>query len=213
MKLESIKQSCKLSAMYFSSPASQSEQSVSSNIYINNLLKQSNSSNVDSLNNLTDVLQKLFQKLALAGLAGISILGLGIWGISKGFSNRRSSTSGGLNNNHIHELPRPSDMVLVTTDTIPHKEIKKIIQIVNGVSVKSANLFGDWLSDLKNGFIGGNLDIYAGLISEGQKEAVEIMIEQARKAGANAIVNIRFSTSSVADRAAEIMVTGDAVCI
>lgn len=165
------------------------------------------------MNNLTDVLQKLFQKLAFAGLAGISILGLGIWGISKALSSRRTGLTGNINSNHIHELPRPSDMILVTCENIPNKEIKKVVQIVTGVSVKSANLFGDWFSDLKNGFIGGNLDVYADLISEGQKEAVEVMIEQAKKAGANAIVNIRFSTSNVTDRAAEIIVVGDAVMV
>ena len=67
--------------------------------------------------------------------------------------------------------------------------------------------------DTEQNFIGGELKGYTELLSESRDEAIERMVQQAEAAGANAILNVRFSTSSVAQGAAEIYVYGTAVIL
>ncbi|MEO8011978.1 MAG: YbjQ family protein, partial [Dokdonella sp.] len=70
----------------------------------------------------------------------------------------------------------------------------------------------DFLAGLKN-IVGGELKAYTELLTESRNEAVERMIAQARAAGGNAVVNIRFSTASIAGGAAEVMAYGTAVYV
>lgn len=101
-------------------------------------------------------------------------------------------------------------MILTNIDYIPGKTILEHYGVVNGSSVRAKHAGRDIMAGLKNIF-GGELRGYTELLDETRQQAISRMTEQALKAGANAILNIRFSTSSVAAGAAEIYVYGTAV--
>ena len=101
-------------------------------------------------------------------------------------------------------------MILTNLEVIPNKEIIEHYGIVNGSTVRSKHAGRDFLSSFKN-FFGGELKAYTELLEESREEAIKRMVAQAQSSGANAILNIRFSTSSVAQGAAEIYVYGTAV--
>jgi uncharacterized protein YbjQ (UPF0145 family) len=101
-------------------------------------------------------------------------------------------------------------MILTNTETIPGKKIVQLYGVVNGSTVRAKHVGKDILASFKN-LIGGELKGYTELLQEARDEATLRMIEEARDLGANAIVNIRYSTSSIAQGAAEIYVYGTAV--
>jgi uncharacterized protein YbjQ (UPF0145 family) len=103
--------------------------------------------------------------------------------------------------------------VLITTlNYVPNKTIVEHFGLVNGSTVRSKHAGRDIMASVKNIF-GGELKGYTELLEETRTQAIERMIAQAQKFGANAILNVRFSTSSVASGAAEIYVYGTAVVI
>ena len=101
-------------------------------------------------------------------------------------------------------------MILTNTETIPGKKIMQVYGVVNGSTVRAKHVGKDILASFKN-LIGGELTSYTELLQEARDEATLRMIEEARDLGANAIVNIRYSTASIAQGAAEIYVYGTAV--
>lgn len=101
-------------------------------------------------------------------------------------------------------------MIYTTTETVPGKEIEAILGIVNGNVVQSKHLGRDIMAGLK-GLVGGELKGYTEMLTEARNIAVERLIEDAEKLNADAIVGIRFTTSSVIDGASEILVFGTAV--
>jgi uncharacterized protein YbjQ (UPF0145 family) len=101
-------------------------------------------------------------------------------------------------------------MILTTLASVPGKKILNHYGIVNGSSVRSKHAGRDFMAGLKNIF-GGELKGYTELLNESRDEAMNRLKSQAQQAGANAVVNIRFSTSSVAPGAAEIFIYGTAV--
>ncbi|MDA3061570.1 MULTISPECIES: YbjQ family protein [unclassified Campylobacter] len=101
-------------------------------------------------------------------------------------------------------------MTLVNTETIPGKEIEQVFGVVSGSTVRAKHFGRDIMASLKN-IVGGELVGYTELLEESREQAIERMCSQARAMGANAIVNLRFSTSSVAAGASEIYVYGTAV--
>ena len=103
-------------------------------------------------------------------------------------------------------------MYLSNTETIPGKEITAFHGIVSGSTVRAKHVGRDLMASLKNIF-GGELRGYTELLGESRDESIVRMKAQAQSLGANAIVNVRFSTSSVAAGAAEIYVYGTAVTI
>lgn len=103
-------------------------------------------------------------------------------------------------------------MILVNTETIPGKNIQKVFGVVSGSTVRSKHIGRDLMAGLKNVF-GGELQGYTELLEESRKQAISRMTKQATIMGANAIVNVRFATSSVAAGAAEIYVYGTAVLV
>jgi uncharacterized protein YbjQ (UPF0145 family) len=82
--------------------------------------------------------------------------------------------------------------------------------LVSGSTIRAKHLGRDLMAGLKN-LVGGELKGYTQLLQESRRQAMDRLIEQARQFGANAIVNIRFSTSSVAQGAAELYAYGTAV--
>ena len=103
-------------------------------------------------------------------------------------------------------------MLITNTENIPGKNITRCYGVVSGSTVRAKHAGRDIMAGLKNIF-GGELKGYTELLSESRDQAIERMKSQAREMGGNAIVNVRFSTSSVAAGAAEIYVYGTAVSV
>lgn len=101
-------------------------------------------------------------------------------------------------------------MELTNIESIPGKAIHKSLGLVSGSTVRAKNFVADFTQGLKN-IVGGELKNYSKLLEESREEALSRMIMEAEDLGANAIINVRFSTSSVAAGAAEIYVYGTAV--
>lgn len=103
-------------------------------------------------------------------------------------------------------------MFITNTEEISGKTITDCLGVVSGSTVRAKHAGRDIMASIKNIF-GGELKGYTELLSESRDQAIERMQNQAKQLGANAIVNVRFSTSSVASGAAEIYVYGTAVIV
>lgn len=101
-------------------------------------------------------------------------------------------------------------MLLSNIESIPGKSIESHFGVVQGSSVRAKHVGRDLMAGLKNIF-GGELKGYTELLNESREEAIQRMIQMAQAKGANAIVNVRFSTSAIAVGAAEIFAYGTAV--
>lgn len=101
-------------------------------------------------------------------------------------------------------------MLLSNIETIPGKTIESCLGVVQGSSVRSKHVGRDIMAGIKNIF-GGELKGYTELLNESREEATQRMVHAAQAMGANAIVNVRFSTASIAVGAAEIFAYGTAV--
>jgi uncharacterized protein YbjQ (UPF0145 family) len=103
--------------------------------------------------------------------------------------------------------------VLVSNiEIIPGKRISKHLGMVQGNTVRSKHAGRDIMASVKNIF-GGELTGYTELLTEAREEAIGRMVQQAEEIGANAVINVRFSTSSVAAGAAELFAYGTAVVL
>ncbi len=103
-------------------------------------------------------------------------------------------------------------MLLSNLEIIPGQRITQHLGLVQGSSVRAKHMGRDMMAGLKN-LVGGELKGYTELLHDSREEALNRMVEQARATGANAVLNIRFSTSSVAQGAAEILAYGTAVVL
>lgn len=103
-------------------------------------------------------------------------------------------------------------MLVSNLEIIFGKRIQKHLGLVQGSSVRAKHAGRDIMAGLKN-LVGGELKGYTELLQESRKEATDRMIEQAKSVGANAVLNVRYSTSSIAAGAAEIYVYGTAVVL
>ena len=103
-------------------------------------------------------------------------------------------------------------MILTTLEFVPGKTITKHLGLVQGSTVRAKHAGRDLMAGVKNIF-GGELKGYTELLQESREEAIERMTEQARSIGANAILNIRFSTSSITQGASELFTYGTAVVL
>jgi uncharacterized protein YbjQ (UPF0145 family) len=96
------------------------------------------------------------------------------------------------------------------TEVVPGKQIVQFYGIVTGSTVRAKHIGRDIMASLKN-IIGGELKGYTELLQEAREDALGRMSAQAESLGANAVVNVRFSTSSIAQGAAELFAYGTAV--
>ncbi len=103
-------------------------------------------------------------------------------------------------------------MFLVNTETIPGYRIVEVKGLVQGNTIRAKHVGKDIFASLKN-IVGGELKAYTELLTESRKQATERMVAEATALGANAILNVRFSTSSVAQGAAELYAYGTAVIV
>ncbi|MBX3183737.1 MAG: YbjQ family protein [Polyangiaceae bacterium] len=101
-------------------------------------------------------------------------------------------------------------MIVVNTETVPGYRIVRAFGLVQGNTVRARNVGRDFLAGLKN-IVGGELSEYTELLTESREQATARMLHEARQLGANAIVNVRYSTSTVAAGAAELYAYGTAV--
>ncbi len=101
-------------------------------------------------------------------------------------------------------------MFLSNTETVMGKDIVEFYGVVTGSTVRAKHIGRDLMAGLKNIF-GGELKGYTELLQDSRQEAIDRMVRQAESVGANAVVNVRFSTSSIAQGAAEIFAYGTAV--
>lgn len=103
-----------------------------------------------------------------------------------------------------------NDFVLSNLETVPGRRIVEHYGLVSGSTVRAKHVGRDIAASLKN-IVGGELRGYTELLRESREEATHRMVEQANALGANAVVNIRFSTSSITQGAAELYAYGTAV--
>lgn len=102
------------------------------------------------------------------------------------------------------------DLILTNTETVPGREIVRHLGLVQGSTVRAKHVGRDIMAGLKN-IVGGELKGYTELLSDAREEATRRMCEEAKVMGANAVVNVRYSTSSVTSGASELYVYGTAV--
>jgi uncharacterized protein YbjQ (UPF0145 family) len=100
-------------------------------------------------------------------------------------------------------------MILVNTDFISGKELETL-RLVRGSTIRSKHLGKDLMAGLKT-IVGGELTGYSEMINEARAIATKRMVEDAESLNADAVVNIRYATSNVAQGAAEVLVYGTAV--
>lgn len=103
-------------------------------------------------------------------------------------------------------------MLLVTTPTVPNKVITETLGIARGSTVRARNVGQDIFAGLKN-IIGGEISEYTKLQAQSREQALQRMQEDAEKMGANAIVNVRLTTSMVMQGCSEILAYGTAVIV
>ncbi|MBL4697240.1 MAG: YbjQ family protein [Phycisphaerales bacterium] len=101
-------------------------------------------------------------------------------------------------------------MIVVNTESIPGRDIESILGLVQGNTVRAKNVGRDIAAGIKN-MVGGELKGYTQLLVESRRQSVERMISQANELGADAVVNVRFTTSAVTSGAAELYAYGTAV--
>ena len=101
-------------------------------------------------------------------------------------------------------------MIVTNTETVAGYEITELLGLVQGNTVRAKNVGRDIMAGLKN-LAGGELKGYTELLTESRQEALTRMIAQAEQLGANAIVNVRFTTSSVTSGASELYAYGTSV--
>ncbi len=101
-------------------------------------------------------------------------------------------------------------MILTTTEKIPGAEVAEILGVVKGSTVRAKWFGKDLIAGLRH-IVGGEIKEYTEMLTEAREEAVRRMIEEAERLGANAVINVRFTTSQIAQNAAEILVYGTAV--
>ncbi len=103
-------------------------------------------------------------------------------------------------------------MIIVTSSSIVGKNITKNFGIVRGNTIRARNIGRDIIAVFKN-ILGGEISEYTKLMAESREQALDRMTAEAKELGANAVVDVRFSTSYIMQSAAEILVYGTAVFV
>lgn len=101
-------------------------------------------------------------------------------------------------------------MLVVNTELVPGREVTSVLGLVQGNTIRAKHVGRDIAAGLKN-LVGGELRGYTELLTESRRQAILRMVAQAKELGADAVVNVRFTTSAVASGAAELYAYGTAV--
>ena len=103
-------------------------------------------------------------------------------------------------------------MMVVNIDHIPGKTITENLGLVKGNTIRARHLGRDILAFLRN-IVGGEIRDYTKMMAESREQAFDRMVEEAQQRGANAVINVRFTTSMIMQSASEILVYGTAVIV
>lgn len=101
-------------------------------------------------------------------------------------------------------------MIVVNTEDVPGRQIVQVLGLVQGNTIRAKHAGRDIMAGFKN-LVGGELKGYTELLTESRRQAVERMMQQAQQLGADAVVNVRFTTSAITGGAAELYAYGTAV--
>ena len=101
-------------------------------------------------------------------------------------------------------------MIVVTADAISGRKVAQTLGLVRGNTIRARHIGKDILAGLKN-IVGGEIEEDTKLMGESREQAIDRMIEEAERLGADAIVTVRFSTSEIMNGAAELLAYGTAV--
>ena len=103
-------------------------------------------------------------------------------------------------------------MLILTTDTVPGKNIKEVIGLVKGSTIRAKHIGKDIGASFKQ-IVGGELTGYDEMLTEARKIAIARMVEDAKSQGANAIIGFRLTSASVMQGAAEMLAYGTGVIL
>ena len=103
-------------------------------------------------------------------------------------------------------------MILVTTDFIPGKTIKTSLGLARGNTIRARHVGRDIAAALRH-IVGGEIRDYTKMMAEAREQALDRLIEEAESLGANAVINVRFTTSMIMQGASEILAYGTAVIV
>ncbi len=103
-------------------------------------------------------------------------------------------------------------MIITTTEQIEGKKIKKTLGMVKGSTIRAKHLGKDIMAAFR-GMAGGEITEYTKMMAEAREEAIQRMIEDAERQGANAIISVRFTTSMIMQNAAEVLAYGTGVVL
>ena len=103
-----------------------------------------------------------------------------------------------------------ADLLVTTTDTVPGREIVATLGLVRGSTVRAKHIGSDIVAALRN-LVGGEVREYAALLAGAREQAMDRMLAEARRLGADAVVAVRMETSTIQQGASEILCYGTAV--
>jgi uncharacterized protein YbjQ (UPF0145 family) len=103
-------------------------------------------------------------------------------------------------------------MIVTTMESVPGRRIARVLGLIRGNTIRARHLGRDILAVFRM-IAGGEVREYTKMMAESREQAIDRMIEEAERLGANAVVGVRFTTSMVASGAAEIMCFGTAVSL
>jgi len=103
-------------------------------------------------------------------------------------------------------------MIVATTSELPGMRVREVKGLVQGNTIRARNVGRDIVAGLRN-IIGGEITEYTRLMTESRAEATQRMVQEAERLGANAILGVRFTTSTVISGAAELLAYGTAVVV
>jgi len=103
-------------------------------------------------------------------------------------------------------------MLIVNTPTVPNKEIKEVHGLARGNTVRARNVGRDIFAGLKN-IVGGEISEYTKLQADSREQALQRLVDDAERMGANAVINLRFTTTMVMQGCSEMLAYGTAVTV
>jgi uncharacterized protein YbjQ (UPF0145 family) len=103
-------------------------------------------------------------------------------------------------------------MIVATTPNIEGKRIVRTLGLVRGNTIRARHIGRDITATLRN-IVGGEVSEYTKLFAEAREQSLDRMVDEAKSLGANAIVEVRFTTAQVMNAAAELLVYGTAVVV
>ena len=101
-------------------------------------------------------------------------------------------------------------MIITTTETIPNRVIVELLGVARGSTFRAKNIGQDIFAGLKN-IVGGEIEEYTQLQAQSREQAMQRMIQDAQRMGADAIIGFRLATSMIMQGASEILAYGTAV--